>query len=48
VRYSGERVVLSELEDLAAVTRPVDATGDPEDALADAVRDFWTTTCYGL
>jgi len=45
---TGERVVLSELEDLATVTRPVDATGEPEDAIDDAVRDFWTTTCYGL
>ena len=45
---TGERVVLSEFEDLAAVTAPVDATGDPEEALHDAVRDFWTTTCYGL
>ena len=45
---TGERTVLSELEDLAAVTRPVDATGDPESALDDAVRDFWTTACYGL
>ena len=45
---TGERVVLSEFEDLAAVTRAVDATGDPEEALADAVRDLWTTPCYGL
>ena len=45
---TGERAVLSELEALAAVTRPVDATGEPEAALDDAVRDFWTTPCYGL
>ena len=45
---TGERVVLSELEDLAAVTTPVDATGEPEAALEDAVRDLWTTPCYGL
>jgi len=45
---TGERAVLSELGDLAAVTRAVDATGDPDDALADAVRDFWSSTCYGL
>jgi peptide subunit release factor 1 (eRF1) len=45
---TGERVVLSEFEDLAAVSTPVDATGEPEEALDDAVRDFWTTTCYGL
>ena len=45
---TGERVVLSEFGDLAAVSTPVDATGEPEEALDDAVRDFWTTTCYGL
>ena len=45
---TGERVVLSEFEDLAAVTRPVDATGEPDAALEDAIHDFWTTTCYGL
>jgi peptide subunit release factor 1 (eRF1) len=45
---TGERVVLSEFEDLAAVRTAVDATGEPEAALEDAVRDFWTTTCYGL
>jgi len=38
----GERSVLWELSDLAAVTRPVDATGDPEAALADALESFWT------
>jgi peptide subunit release factor 1 (eRF1) len=45
---TGERAVLSELEDAATVTKPVDATGEPEAALDDAVRDFWTTPCYGL
>ena len=38
----GERALLADLGDLADVTRPVDATGDPEDALEDAVHSFWT------
>ena len=38
----GERSVIHEFTDLARATRPVDATGDPEDALADAVRSLWT------
>lgn len=32
----------------ADVTAAVDATGEPEAALEDAVRDFWTTRVYGL
>jgi len=43
----GDRQVLGEFED-ADATAPVDATGDPEDALADAFRDFWTTRFYAL
>jgi peptide subunit release factor 1 (eRF1) len=38
----GERGLLPEFEDVAAVTAPVDATGEPEAALADAHRSFWT------
>ncbi|WP_254279177.1 Vms1/Ankzf1 family peptidyl-tRNA hydrolase [Haloarcula marina] len=38
----GERSVIHEFTDLAALTQSVDATGDPEDALADAVRSLWT------
>ncbi|WP_226010662.1 Vms1/Ankzf1 family peptidyl-tRNA hydrolase [Halomicrobium salinisoli] len=38
----GERSVLSEFGDVADVTASVDATGDPEAALEDAVREFWT------
>ncbi len=38
----GERSVLDEFEDAATVTAPVDATGDPEDALEDAYEEFWT------
>lgn len=32
----------------AAASGAVDATGEPEAALSDAVRDFWTTRVYGL
>ena len=38
----GERAIIADLADSAAVTDPVDATGDPESALASAHRDFWT------
>jgi len=38
----GEETVLWELSDLADVTAPVDATGEPEAALADAADSFWT------
>jgi len=38
----GEGSVIHKFDDRADVTRTVDATGDPEDALADAVRSFWT------
>lgn len=44
----GERTVLSELRDLADHTAGSDATGDPEDALADAFDDFWTATLHLL
>ncbi|PSP95501.1 hypothetical protein BRC91_02300 [Halobacteriales archaeon QS_4_62_28] len=38
----GERSLLSRFSDIADATQPVDATGDPEDALADAVHEFFT------
>ena len=38
----GEGSVIHELADSATLTRAVDATGEPEDALADAVRSLWT------
>ena len=38
----GERSVLGEVMHLADATDAVDATGEPEDALADAAREFWT------
>ena len=44
----GERSVIWELSDLADVTRPVDATGEPEPALADAVDRFWTVDLRAL
>ena len=43
----GERTLLGEFED-ADATAPVDATGDPEDALDDAFESFWTTTLYQI
>lgn len=44
----GERSVIWELSDLADVTSPVDATGDPEPALADAFESFWTVRLRAL
>ncbi|MEE6209107.1 Vms1/Ankzf1 family peptidyl-tRNA hydrolase [Salarchaeum sp. III] len=38
----GERTLLPEFASDADVTAPSDATGDPEDALSEAFRDFWT------
>lgn len=42
----GERTVLPAVADGAIETRAVDATGDPEDALADAFRQFFTARLY--
>ena len=44
----GERSVLGELRDLADATATVDATGDPEEALAHAFSDFWSVPIRGL
>ncbi|MEF8814936.1 MAG: Vms1/Ankzf1 family peptidyl-tRNA hydrolase [Halovenus sp.] len=38
----GERSVLGEVMHLADATATVDATGDPEDALREAWKSFWT------
>ena len=38
----GERSVLSSFHSIADATATVDATGDPEPALDDAVESFWT------
>jgi hypothetical protein len=45
---AGERGVLDRVDDRADLTRTVDATGPPEDALADAHRAFWTTDLLAL
>ena len=42
----GQRTVIDEFEDRAVATAPVDATGDPEEALADAVRDFFSAELF--
>jgi peptide subunit release factor 1 (eRF1) len=42
----GERTVLGQFESLADATGRVDASGDPETALEEAVREFWTTRLY--
>ena len=44
----GDRGVLHELRDVADATAPVDASGDPEEALAEAFRDFWSVRVHGL
>jgi len=44
----GESTLLGEFEERADATRAVDATGDPEDALTDAFREFWTTRLYRI
>jgi len=43
----GDGRLVDEFED-ATATAAVDATGDPEPALDDAFRSFWTTRVYGL
>lgn len=44
----GERTVLSRFRDTADHTATVDASGDPDEALEDAFREFWTTRLYRL
>ncbi|SDM56594.1 eRF1 domain-containing protein 2 [Halogranum gelatinilyticum] len=44
----GERTVLSRFRDRADRTAAVDASGDPDEALEDAFREFWTTRLYRL
>jgi peptide subunit release factor 1 (eRF1) len=43
----GQRTLLKEFEE-AIETRAVDATGDPEEALERAFREFWTTRLYRI
>lgn len=42
----GDRRVVSRCSDLASATGVVDASGQPEGALRDGFRDFWTTRMY--
>ena len=42
----GERTVIDEFAEGAVATAPVDATGDPQEALDDAVRDFFSAELY--
>ena len=42
----GERTVLGEIREFADRTAVSDARGDPEEALAAAFHDFWTTRLY--
>lgn len=44
----GERTVLSRFRETADRTATADASGDPDEALEDAFREFWTTRLYGL
>lgn len=44
----GEKTVLDVFAEEADATATVDATGDPEPALDDAFRDFWTTTLWAI
>jgi len=48
VILTGERSVLSELDELADHTASTDAGGKPEPALEHAFRDFWTTRLVRL
>lgn len=45
---AGERSVVWEVAGGADVTQPVDATGDPEPALDDALEEFWTVQVRSL
>ncbi|MDS0299488.1 hypothetical protein NDI76_12120 [Halogeometricum sp. S1BR25-6] len=44
----GERTVLGDFRATADRVATVDASGDPEEALREAVREFWTTRLYRL
>jgi peptide subunit release factor 1 (eRF1) len=44
----GEQSVIGALADVADVTATVDATGEPESAIADAFDDFWTVQLRAL
>ncbi|WP_416840893.1 Vms1/Ankzf1 family peptidyl-tRNA hydrolase [Haloferax sp. DFSO52] len=44
----GERTVLGEFRKRASLTATVDASGEPEAALEEASREFWTTRLYRI
>lgn len=44
----GQRTLLSAFRERADATAAVDASGDPEAALTEAFRDFWTARLYRL
>ncbi|WP_137284914.1 Vms1/Ankzf1 family peptidyl-tRNA hydrolase [Halorussus salinisoli] len=44
----GQRTLLGEFEERADVTRAVDATGKPREALDDAFHEFWATRLYRI
>ncbi|MDS0294451.1 Vms1/Ankzf1 family peptidyl-tRNA hydrolase [Halogeometricum luteum] len=44
----GERTVLGDFRPMADRVATVDASGEPEEALREAVREFWTTRLYRL
>lgn len=44
----GDRESVDELADLADHTATTDASGDPEEALAEAFHEFWTTELYQI
>ncbi|KAB1187986.1 MULTISPECIES: Vms1/Ankzf1 family peptidyl-tRNA hydrolase [Haloferax] len=44
----GERTVLGEFRERASLTATVDASGDPEAALREASREFWTTRLFRI
>ena len=44
----GDRGVLNDLRDVADATAPVDASGEPAEALAEAFEEFWSIRVRGL
>ena len=44
----GERTVLGAFRERASLTATVDASGEPETALREASREFWTTRLYRI
>ncbi|MFB6113965.1 MAG: Vms1/Ankzf1 family peptidyl-tRNA hydrolase [Halodesulfurarchaeum sp.] len=42
----GEKTLLPDFDDIATVTKPVSATGTPEQALEDALEEFWSVRLH--